>query len=403
VCRSLIDFAVRRMRIGDGAWCWFNEPRALTTQGVTIVGWVGRNGDIRVASHDPVSGELVTGLLHQQLQVDDHANPAFYVRDDGRITAFYSKHAGSPLFYRTTMAQADVSQWGAERTIPTNASGPYGYTYPNPVRSPLESKLYLFWRGGNFLPNFSTTEDEGETWAPARTLIDDDDPQKHQRPYVKYVERDGVIHAAFTQAHPRNKPTSIFYVRYVPGQGWQRAGGAPVPDPPFVPKDGDRVYNAFEFDMRAWLHDVAVDSAGNPRLVFATFARANQYREHFYWHARWDGTQWVKAQIATAGPSIDPDGEIQYSAGIVFDPSDPNTLFMARKKDGFFQLERWRTADDGATWAATPVTTNANHHMRPVVPRGHDGGAQLPLFYMAGAYGSYRTYKTDVALRMINA
>ena len=33
------------MNIGDGAWSWFNEPRALTTQDVTIIGWVARNGD----------------------------------------------------------------------------------------------------------------------------------------------------------------------------------------------------------------------------------------------------------------------------------------------------------------------------------------------------------------------
>jgi hypothetical protein len=388
------------MRVGDGAWCWFNEPRALATQGVVIAGWVARNGDIRVASRDEATGEIVANTLHPRLQVDDHANPAFHLRDDGRITAFYSRHAGSPLYYRTTLAPGDVSLWGEEHTVPTNTPGPYGYTYPNPVRSPIEGKLYLFWRGGNFLPNFSTSEDEGETWAPAQTLMSDNEPLSSQRPYVKYVEHEGMIHVAFTQAHPRNRPTSIFYARYVPGQGWQRAGGADVGEPPFVPTDGDRVYNAWEFDMRAWLHDIAVDAAGHPRLVFASFARADRYRVHFYWYARWDGSRWRKWRIARAGPSIDPDGEILYSAGIVLDPSDPNTVFMARRKEGFFQLERWRTPNDGETWTRTAVTTNANDHMRPVVPRGHDEST-VPLFYMAGRYNSYTTYQTDLALRLV--
>jgi hypothetical protein len=391
------------MRVGDGAWCWFNEPRALTTRGVTVLGWVGRNGDIRVASRDHASGELVTGTLHSRLQVDDHANPSFYVRDDGRVTAFYSKHAGKPLFHRTTTAPADVSEWGEEQTVDTNTHGPFGYTYPNPVRSPLESTLYLFWRGGNFLPTFSTSDDEGETWAPARTLMDDDEPDEAQRPYVKYLERDGVIHAAYTQAHPRNKPTSIFYVRYVPGEGWQRAGGAGVGELPFVPAAGDRVFNAFEFDMRAWLHDIAVGEDGSPRLVFASFARADDYTDHRYWHARWDGSQWRKAQLTKAGPSIDPDGELQYSAGIVFDPLDASTLYLARRKDGFFQLERWRTPDDGASWEAEPVTSNRNHHMRPVVPRGHETPGEVPVAYMAGAYNGFTTFQTDIALRMIPA
>src|SRR5215210_1859737 len=312
------------MRVGDGAWCWFNEPRAITTQGVTIAGWVGRNGDIRVASVDPDSGGVDTTILHSELQVDDHANPSFFVRADGRVTAFYSKHAGKPLYHRTTTSPADVSDWGPESTIPTNTPGPYGFTYPNPVWSPRESLLYLFWRGGTFLPTFSTSEDEGETWAPAQTLLVDNDPTKAQRPYVKYREHDGVIHVAYTQSHPRDRPTSIFYLRYTPGEGWQRAGGQDIGTPPFEPADGDRVYNAWEFKMRAWMHDIAVDSAGNPRLVFATFSRDKRYTDHRYWYARWDGQQWVKRQIAEAGPSIDPDGELMYSAGIVFDQHRPD-------------------------------------------------------------------------------
>ena len=181
------------------------------------------------------------------------------------MTAFYSAHGGTPLFHRTTTLPARVASWGPERTVPTNTPGPYGYTYPNPVWSPLESRLYLFWRGGNFLPSFSTSEDEGATWAPARTLMNDNEPQSSQRPYVKYASRNGVIHLAYNQAHPRNRPTSLFYMRYTPGSGWQRAGGTALGEPPFIPTDGDRVYDAFEFDMRSWVHDIAVGADGHPR------------------------------------------------------------------------------------------------------------------------------------------
>lgn len=106
-----------------------------------------------------------------------------------------------------------MANWGPEQTVPTNTPGPYGYTYPNPVWSPLESRLYLFWRGGNFLPTFSFSGDEGATWAPARTLMDDNEPQSSQRPYVKYASRNGVIHLAYNQAHPRDRPTSLFYMK----------------------------------------------------------------------------------------------------------------------------------------------------------------------------------------------
>jgi putative BNR repeat neuraminidase len=386
------------MDVGDGAWCWFNEPRALTTEDVTILGWVARNGDIRVASYNNDSGDLITRTLHPGLQRDDHANPAFYVRQDGRITAFYSRHAGTPLYYRTTTAPARVANWGPEQTVPTNTPGGYGYTYPNPIWSPLDQKLYLFWRGGNFLPTYSTSEDEGETWAPARKLMDDNEPGASQRPYVKYASRDGIIHLAYTQSHPRNRPTSIFYMRYEPGVGWQRAHGADLGLPPFVPTDGDRIYNAFAHEMRGWVHDIAVGADGHPRIVFATFSRAADYTDHRYWYARWDGQHWHTHQIATAGPSIDPDGEIMYSAGITLDYENPEIVYLARKKGDWFQIEVWQTSDGGGSWDITPITGSAQHHMRPIAPRNYTDPDVVQLMFMYGRYNSFTTYETTVAL-----
>ena len=386
------------MDVGDGAWCWFGEPRALTTEDVTIFGWVSRHGDIQVASMNNQTGQLVTHTLHAQLQRDDHANPSFYVRQDRRVTAFYSPHAGSPLSYRTTTVPADVSDWGPERTIPTNTPGRYGYTYPTPIWSPPESKLYLFWRGGTFLPTYSTSDDEGDTWAPARTLMDDNEPHSSQRPYVKYASRDGVIHLAYNQSHPRDRATSVFYLRYTPEVGWQRADGTDIGEPPFIPTDGDRVYNAWEYSMRSWVHDIAVGTDGYPRIVFATFSQSAHYTDHRYWYARWDGQQWHKAQIAQAGPSIDPDGEIMYSAGITLDHENPDHLAMARKKGEWFQIEAWRTSDNGANWTITSITDNADHHMRPVIPRHHNVPSTMRLLFFRGTYNSYTTYETTIAL-----
>ena len=386
------------MVVGDGAWCWFNEPRALTTRDVTIIGWVARNGDIRVASYNNETRKLVTQTIHPRLQRDDHANPAFYLRRDGRVTAFYSGHGQTLLYHRTTTAPARIAHWGPERTVATNTPGPYGYTYPNPVWSPLESRLYLFWRGGNFLPTFSFSGDEGETWATARTLMGDNEPGSSQRPYVKYASRNGVIHLAYNQAHPRDRPTSLFYMKYTPGVGWQRAGGAGLGAPPFIPTDGDRVFNAFDHDMRSWVHDIAVGPDGHPRIVFATFSRTANYTDHRYWYARWDGQQWRERQITRAGPSIDPDGEIMYSAGITLDQENPEIVYLSRKKGSWFQIEVWRTPDNGATWRVTPITTSAKHHMRPVAPRNFPGTRTTQILFMYGAYNSFTTYQTNIAL-----
>jgi hypothetical protein len=48
----------------------------------------------------------------------------------------------------------------------------------------------------------------------------------------------------------------------MPGAGWRRAGGAVIGQSAVRPHRRDRVYDAFEFKMRSWLHDIE----GRPAL-----------------------------------------------------------------------------------------------------------------------------------------
>src|SRR5829696_3200671 len=145
----------------NGAWCWFGDPRGLYHEGQrkqTYLGWVDNAGSIYVSAYNHVSHTSQKVKLHDQLQRDDHANPSLMIRADGRLMAFYSAHAGPQMYYRIASNVEDISSWGAERTVPTNTSGTHGYTYPNPVQLSAESnRIFLFWRGGNFNPTYSTS------------------------------------------------------------------------------------------------------------------------------------------------------------------------------------------------------------------------------------------------------
>ena len=90
--------------LGGGAWSWFGDPRAVTSGGVTFVGWVDRDGDVMVSSFDHASGERLTSLLAARLNRDDHANPSIQVRPDGRLVVFYSRHVGPAMHYRISTA-----------------------------------------------------------------------------------------------------------------------------------------------------------------------------------------------------------------------------------------------------------------------------------------------------------
>jgi BNR repeat-containing family member/PKD domain/Concanavalin A-like lectin/glucanases superfamily len=380
--------------LGGGAWSWFGDPRAVHDDGKTFVGWVDLEGDIKVMSYDHSTAETVTAVLQARLNQDDHANPSIHVRpDDGRLMVFYSRHVGPEMYYRVSENPGDVRSWSEPRTIPANTAGGFGYTYPNPIRLEQEDRTYLFWRGGNYNPTYSTQADGSDTWSQPRNLMFKQD----QRPYVKYDSSGGdTIHLAYTNAHPGEfGDVNIYYVRIRDGEildaGNQHI--ASLEDPPIAPEDGDPVY---EPDVPSWIHDVAVGPDG-PVVVFASLESATV---HHYHYAHYEGGDWVVEDITPAGGTFREDGgSPYYSGGLTLDHEDPSRVYLSRQVGaGLWQVEMWDTADEGGTWTSTPISVDAGKNVRPVSPRGMPSpfDDDLRVIWMRGSYPSYETYQTSV-------
>ena len=123
--------------LGGGGWSWFGDPRAVhhkRTHSRTYIGWIDREGTIRVASYDHGTRVRTTAVLRWRLGIDDHNNPSLHVLPDGRLMVFYSRASRKRMSYRVSRRPEDIRSWGRERTLRTNTSGPKGYTYPNPVQ-----------------------------------------------------------------------------------------------------------------------------------------------------------------------------------------------------------------------------------------------------------------------------
>jgi BNR repeat-containing family member len=393
-------------RLGPGGWSWFADPRAVYVGGHTITGWVDWRRWVVIASLGPEGTTRVriaredqpkTGPHLRHHQRDDHGNPALLVEPDGRITAYYSGHGGPHMNWRTTLRPGDISAWGPIQRLPVNIRGPAGYTYPNPVRLADEGRTYLFWRGGRSLPTFSSTDSTG-AWAPAMTLIR---PVGHQRPYVKVSSNDrDRIDFAFTNGHPRNDVSGVYYAQYRAGALY-RASGAPIKPVAALPlrrSESDLVFDAHAHHERAWVWDVAEAGDGRPVVVFAVFRHRG--RLHRYKYSRWNGSAWETHDLGSAGRRITRAwAERYYSGGIALDHRDPRVVYASVGRRRHHRIKKMVTPDGGKTWLRSWINHGAGtDNVRPVVPRGLPPG-QNELLWMRGFYNIWAKFRTSIVAR----
>ncbi len=346
-----------------------------------------------IGAHDPSFGVMRTHVIGHLFH-DDHGSPAIFVEPDKRLTAFWSGHDGLTMFHRSTLRPEDINDWGPVQRVRSQLRGRDGFTYPNPALLPAEgNRLYLFWRGADWSADYATRTLDGR-WSRARELI----RNPGQRPYLK-VDTNGSdrIALAFTNGHPRNAVTSVYYATYRAGWLWT-AGGRRIErlrNGPIHPSQADLVYDGRAAGVSSWVWDIALDSAARPVIVYATFPSPHN---HVYRYAHWTGRRWVSHSMALAGGTISPRTiETEYSGGMALDHADPSIVYLSRNVNGSFEIERWVTRDGGFSWSHTAVVrTNGADDVRPVVPRGSNGGP-MSLLWLRGNYGSYTSYRTSIA------
>jgi ribosomal protein S18 acetylase RimI-like enzyme len=116
----------------DGAWCWFQDPRAVFIDGEfrrTYAQWVTTEGTLEVGVYDHDSDSLWSINLRDDWGANDHNVGSFLVLPDRRLMAFHAQHNGTGLFSRTTIRPEDISEWGPIITV---ADTPR-ITYSHPV------------------------------------------------------------------------------------------------------------------------------------------------------------------------------------------------------------------------------------------------------------------------------
>lgn len=388
----------------DAAWCWFSDPRAVSYQGVhekIYYGYINSKGDVVISTKDLGTGKIENFVLHAALQIDDHNVPSILFLPDGRLLVFYTEHNGR-FFIRKSVNPEDITDWEPERIIPFKGTR---ITYSHPVMLEAEkNRIYVFWRGSDWSPTFSYSDDLGETWSPEKILIDSKDTRN--RPYIKVVS-DGIsrIDIAFTDGHPGVEPTnSLYHMYYERGVFFQTNGDhiASVEQLPILRTDVRKVYDATASQVRSWIQDIALDKDNRPVLVYARYPEATDHRYHY---AYWNNGKWSDEELCRAGgwmPIVKTGEKIRephYSGGISLDHDDPSHVYLSREIGQIFEIEHWCKTEN--SWQVNKLTERSDlSNVRPYVV-GRDSGKNTVVLWMSGVYNHYTKFKTGLRMARV--
>lgn len=399
----------------DGGWCWFSDPRAVYFEGQhkrTYSGWVTSSGDIVIAFYDHDTHEIRTKVLYEKLEVDDHDNPAILVGKDGKLRVFFSKHASNfPLQLYQSSKSEDITDWETPQSLYLNDTVEYKglsntYTYCNPIYLSEENKYYLFWRGIDFKPNYSVSDD-GLHWSKGKILVLPDRIYRERRPYLKLTS-DGRrrIHFAFTDGHPHQETNNSIYYMYYEKGGFFKADGSRIKNigEPVHPDETDLVYSAYkDGNPKAWIWDIAPDKNGRPTLVYVKFPDSIH---HIYCHSRWQGRKWENQELVNSGkyfvrgPIGVPEREPNYSGGLVIDHDDPSILYLSVNRNSAFEIEKWTSVRNGKKWKVEAFTRGSNNdNIRPFAVRnaGKANAVQV-LWLMNSKYVHYTDFHSEIKM-----
>lgn len=416
----------------NGAWCWFQDERALVDAhaGLLLVGSVAspggaagaeRSGTVELTALDLTTGACTTRALHQRLEADDHDAPAIYIRGDGRYLAMYAKHKSDDVSrWRLSTRPHDVGEWRAERNFDwSGLTGGHGVTYSNLHRLSDEGRVYNFVRAVNDDPCVLVSIDDGATFDYAGKLFTE--PKiGYVNGYTRYAS-NGVdrIDLITTDHHPRDYNNSIYH-GYVSGGRLFAADGRVVDDALFA-SDGvsqTRLTTVFaagtvmcgDILTHAWTVDVrGADGA----LAAILSCRANDvtgagaggaplaHDDHRLLYARFCDGEWRVHPLAAAGQALLPHEQDYTGLGAV-DPYDIDHVYVSTSIDPasgrstqHHEIYEGRGAGGGAAWTWTAVTENSSvDNLRPIVAPGDP--SRHVLLWLRGTMRSSQDFDIEV-------
>ncbi len=413
----------------NGGFNWFLDNRAILDGDKLILGSVAGTtrdgstyGDVQITTYDLAKNTSATATLAPAFATDDHMLPVLLKRNDGRYLAAFSKHDLDGLMRWTISTNpGDASAWGPVQTVNANTVDAHGMCFSNLIQVPpapnaaagTPGRIYNFARSVGDDPNYLISDDNGTTFKYGGHLLtwDNPDPKNPGRPYIKYATSGtNQIWLACTEDHPSEYNTGIYagFIRngrLSTSTGTSLGAISTTTDATIKPTQLTQIFKGMP-DAIAYLDDLKVAPDGHPVVTFSV--RKDDGHDIRYWYARFDGRAWQSQEIAHAGSTIYM-GEANYAGLATIDGANPWNVFISANSDPktgeplkstadgkrHFEIYKGTTADKGATWSWSAVTTNSPmDNIRPVVPARADN--RRVLMWLRGTMTTYKNYSLDI-------
>lgn len=400
---------------GEGAWCWFADPRALHyenaagTINATYLGYIDIHGNVMATQYDWRTQRKTDVLVRSYFQPDDHNNPTFVVLPDERVMIFYTRHTDeAKIWYRISKNPGDISALGEEKYLATANNT----TYPSPfILKDDPTHIYLCWRGINWHPTIAriTMPDESDNcqfdFGPKQIV-----QSTGARPYAKYQSNGkDKIYLSYTTGHPDNEMPDWLYfnvidinhgngpiLRDIKGTELKK-----VADGVFNVNKQSSYANSYPLtvvdntsNIRNWVWQVVLDENENPVIAYPHIDDAKT--THVYWYARWTGTEWRRTWVQYAGHAFHQNWnqtERCYSGGMSIDPEHINDLYLSiptsageYNKNGVYEIWKYTIDDAGEVAGKEQITKNSTkNNFRPYIIPGSKN-SPMRLGWMNGDY-----------------
>ncbi|MFC1632587.1 BNR-4 repeat-containing protein [Patescibacteria group bacterium] len=400
----------------NGAWSWFQDPRAIFTECELIVGSTANygtspsaeyQGSSDIATYNLETGERRVDTVSGYTYSDDHSAPAVIEMDAGKLLAFYTLHSRNRSAY-SLVRFPETQRWSRSNEFIDDGLVTYSNVHELADENDGNGKIYNFFRGEGLEPNIISSSDQGASWQDRGKLIEDETI----RPYVKYAD-DGKskIHFITTESHPRDyvepEGNSVYH-GYIENDKIYNSYGEELGDLG-VGVQYSQLTKVFEGSSAAiaWTADIELDENGNPYVAFSV--RTDDEEEHLrnrYYYGQWTGTEWEQEEIAFAGDSL-YEREIFYTGLIALDPSDPERVVISTNVDPETGDYIYSETDEKAHyeiyegtygllgWSWEALTQNSTvDNLRPIIPQGNS--THSALLWFRGEYTTYEVFNSEI-------